>query len=482
MYPHSSSSSRTVSPSSSDEDDFVQRRKEALNARSTCTTPSFNQSNKFSKCQISAAEAPSCPILQQGKGFGSLRNYTDYKSTLGSSEVLPKTVSRKPSRLFLKLKPSKSSFKSNDEVSLVTTTSSSSSSSHTPDLNDNPFPLPPMFSPCTSPIDEYFQERVSAPPQARFRIRRKPVPAYPETEDLSSSSAESSASETDGFDSDDLGSPQLVGPNVFIAYDAEPVTAATSAFTHVVRITGSALRAVSFNSQTTARTLTVSVGSPGSSSASSFMSELSNYLPVIADTHQHIDFSHSKTPHRKLYVRRKPVPVFLNAFEKEDDEITLEDSLLDMRGKKPWPSISYSDLLATQSVLPSSELLDVAHLLSDPPFDDDQSEFLVTPVVLQRRHIQSVLDFLRPHPFAPDARKRVLFVVPRDRQLALEGLLLAAAYVTHAERRNLDSVLRKFDRISGTVVPPWRLFRGDEDEIAMSHLEQLISTVWDHLQ
>ncbi|KAF7338705.1 hypothetical protein MSAN_02192700 [Mycena sanguinolenta] len=278
--PTPNSQSDTTCSSISDDEE----KREAIALRATCTTPTFNQSTKFSS--LVASEGPSNPFMQRGHGICTIPRYTDYKTALedegspptpGASRSLNRklsrmglrtseddvfssapssssSLSRKASRFRLRLRPSKSSLRSSDGSS---DGNSRCSSPVTAVSSEKPLPLPPLFSPCTSPFDEYQLDHdrtpvtevppPPAPPKPRFKIRRKPVPEYipeylPEPPlpavdfDSLSSSSSVYSSETDSS-ADECSSLQIVGPNVFIAYnDNSCLSALATAFTHIIHL------------------------------------------------------------------------------------------------------------------------------------------------------------------------------------------------------------------------------------------------------
>ncbi|KAJ7116718.1 hypothetical protein C8R44DRAFT_880072 [Mycena epipterygia] len=197
-----------------------ERKFAALTIRLTCSTPTFNQSNKFS--HFASGHHPS--VMQLGQGISSL---TGYKTSPAKDATIPTPGSsgsfgRKPSRFRLRMRSSKSSPCSLDGSSSMGQ-SSRSSSPGTPLLAEKTLSLLlPLFSPCTSPINEYYQ--ISRP---RFKIRRKPVPEYIPASSLSSD---------EDSDLEELNALQNVGPNVFIAYNDDSLFAVATAFTHIIHI------------------------------------------------------------------------------------------------------------------------------------------------------------------------------------------------------------------------------------------------------
>ncbi|KAF8175725.1 hypothetical protein K438DRAFT_1847598 [Mycena galopus ATCC 62051] len=468
--------------------DDAQDKREALALRVTCTTPAFNQSTKFSS--LAPSDQPANPFMHRGHGICTIPRYTDYKTALedegspptrsasrilkqkpsrlrvevsgsedeASSSSTPSSgsLSRKPSRFRLRLRPSKSSLRSSDGSS--SEQSSRCSSPATTVSNEKPLPLPPLFSPCSSPIDEYYLGTPATevpppltPPQSRFKIRRKPVPAYiPGSEYLpkaplpavdadsasSLSSVCSSESDSSANDSspDDGSALQIVGPNVFIAYDDDPTASAlATAFTHIIHLSpaGSTrrdvLRTPTYNSETGVHTLRLPIPSPIS--------------------HRDIQFASS------LNIRRKPVPESMILAPDLDMPVLTEEEPL---SSDPH-CLSCDDLIATQEFLAASgrvvSLPEVAYLLADGPCD-------APSLGLQLTQIDTVLSFLRPHPFAPTSRRR----------LAIEGLALMACYLAQVDGRSVRSVLRKFEGSVVTVSKSWRGLLGNDGAACLEEL------------
>jgi hypothetical protein len=147
------------------------------------------------------------------------------------------------------------------------------------------------------------------------------------------------------------------------------------------------------------------------------------------------------------------------------------DRVAELPSNPAYPS--YNDLVATQEFLAASgrvvSLPELAYFLSDPegPTVSD-----APPLGLQLTQIDMVLSFLRPHPFAPAARRRVLVMTPRG-QLALEGLALMACYLARVEGCSVRFALRKFEGSVGTVSKSWRGLLGGEGVI-VTYLEKLL--------
>ncbi|KAJ7314598.1 hypothetical protein DFH08DRAFT_943182 [Mycena albidolilacea] len=503
-----------------------EQRREALAIRLTCSTPTFNQSTKFSS--LSTSGRPTSPFRHRLQGIGTLPRYTGYKSTLeddgapsprsgsrllnrkgsrlrldlrapseddaSSSTSSPSgSLSRKPSRFRLRLRPSKSSLLSSDESS-NDICSRCSSPATTVDWSEKPLPLPPLFSPCASPIDEYYSDNdrtpvaeVPPPPLPRpskFKIRRKPVPDYiPEVLPVvqivdadSSSSSSLYSSELDEGSADDWSALQIVGPNVFIAYNDDSTSAITTAFTHVIRLSHAPPKStgilrtprsdgVTFDPETGVHTLYLAVPSP------SVPSPMFSYLSPIDESHSHIQFASTRKVRSKPVVlvgdSHTPVPIA---------EEPLSPSPAD---EPPAPAremvhaLTHADLLATQEFLAASGravgLPELAYFLSDGL---SPSEAPSPPLGLQLPHIDTVLSFLRPHPFAPAARRRVLVLTPRE-QLAREGLALMACYLAQVDGSSVRGALRKFEGSVGTVGRAWRGVLGGEGVVA-EYLEDLL--------
>ncbi|KAK6992783.1 hypothetical protein R3P38DRAFT_2568905 [Favolaschia claudopus] len=297
----------------------------------------------------------------------------------------------------------------------------------------------------------------ASPSPPKFRIRRKPVPQYfpdPSVDTDSSSSADSSGSEDANEAS---GALQIVGPNVFIAYDDDESTLAlATAFTHVIRLVPArkrpqALPNVSFSPETGIHTLHLHIPPPVAPPHIQFGSSLPRNHPLVQPLTESIllsgdgDFS----------------TIQLQCSRSSGDKRA--ETLL-----KGHP-VSYTDLVAIQEFLASSgrfvALPELAHFLSDGPAKPP-------PLGLQLIHIDLVLSFLRPHPFAPTARRRVLLLTPRG-QLALEGLALMACYIARVEGCSLRFILRKFEGSVGTVNKLWRGSLGNDGAVA-TYLENLL--------
>ncbi|KAJ6469460.1 hypothetical protein C8R45DRAFT_1105317 [Mycena sanguinolenta] len=501
----------TCSPASDDE-----QKREAIALRATCSTPTFNQSTKFSSLVVS--EGPANPFMQRGHGICTIPRYTDYKTALedegspptrglnrklsrmglrtseddgSSSNPSPSSsLSRKASRFRLRLRPSKSSLRSSDGSS---DGNSRCSSPATAVSSEKPLPLPPLFSPCTSPFDEYYDHTSvtevpppPASPQPRFKIRRKPVPEYiPEylpqpplpavdVDSLSSSSSSAYSSETDNS-ADDCSSLQIVGPNVFIAYDDNAsLSALATAFTHIIHLS---------TAKPTGRTILRTPRSDVTYDPETGVHTL--YLPIpppVIPPHIFSDFSAIDESHRDIRFTSllhnktwcKPVPESILLAEDPDSiALTLEEPLQcavkeDLQCEVVHP-LSHDDLVATQDFLAASgrvvSLPELAYFLSDGPSD-------APPLGLQLIQIDTVLSFLRPHPFAPTTRRRVLLMTPRG-QLALEGLALMACYLAQVSGCSVRFVLRKFERSVGTVSKPWRGLLGNDGVVA-TYLEDLL--------
>ncbi|KAJ6520806.1 hypothetical protein DFH09DRAFT_226684 [Mycena vulgaris] len=208
-----------------------ERKIAALSARITCSTPTFNQSTKFSHL-ASAHRLPESPMMQRGQGICNLWRYTDYKTTLAADESSPTasssgSLSWKSSRFRLRMRRSKNSLRSSDGSSGSDCHSSRSSSPGSPLISEKALPpLPPLFSPCTSPMDRYYHDSdfapvpvAAPPPRPRFRASRKPAPEYIPAIVLPTPGSPSSSRSGEISDPESTSALQNVGPNVFIAYD-----------------------------------------------------------------------------------------------------------------------------------------------------------------------------------------------------------------------------------------------------------------------
>jgi hypothetical protein len=135
------------------------------------------------------------------------------------------------------------------------------------------------------------------------------------------------------------------------------------------------------------------------------------------------------------------------------------------------PKVSNADLVATQQFFATLgrhvSLSDLERFLSETVLQSG-----VPPLGLHPSQIADVLSFLRPHPFAPEARKRVLVLSPRG-QLAREGLALMACYLAGLESCSVSTVLRKFEASVGTVAKSWRGVLGGDDVVS-DYLEELL--------
>ncbi|KAJ7470948.1 hypothetical protein FB451DRAFT_1252573, partial [Mycena latifolia] len=291
------------------------RKIAALSVRLTCSTPTFNQSTKFAHL-ASAHHVPDSPMMQRGQGICNLWRYTDYKTTLAADEPTSPpsssgSLSRKSSSLRLRLRRSINSLRSssNSDGSSDGRSSRSSSPGPSPVLTEKELPpLPSLFSPCISPIDEYchdsnFPPELDMAPPAQFKVRRKPAPEYNPNIALptsaSPSSSESSLEEND--ESEQSSSLQNVGPNVFIAYDDDSSFALATAFTHVIRIVSAGnvgsgiLRAprsdITFEPETGTHTLLLPIPQPVvPSSALDDISIAISDLAPISESHRDIEF------------------------------------------------------------------------------------------------------------------------------------------------------------------------------------------------
>ncbi|KAJ7116725.1 hypothetical protein C8R44DRAFT_983694 [Mycena epipterygia] len=451
-----------------------ERKLAALTIRLTCSTPTFNQSNKFSHF----ASGHHSSVMQLGQGISSLTGYktSPAKDTTILTPGSSGSFSRKPSRFRLRMRSSKSSPCSSDESSSVGQ-SSRSSSPGTPILAEKTLPLlPPLFSPCTSPINEYYHNS-----RPRFKIRRKPVPEYIPTISLPPSSDEDS-------DLEDLSALQNVGPNVFIAYDDDSSFALATAFTHIIHIvpadavgTG-ILRAprsdIKFDPETGVHTLRLPIpppaAQPGVDAAS--IGELS----PIDESHRDILFTSSLADmaRNSIKILRKPVP---GCTSDAESDVASPFSSADDPSAEPRDfaesALSYADLVATREFLAASgrivSLRELGYFLADacasPDADPDAPP---PPLGLQATQIATARAFLRPHPFAASVRRRVLVMAPRG-QLALEGLALAACYVADVEGCGVQGVLRRFEGSVETVAKSWRGLLGADGAVAM-YLEELL--------
>ncbi|KAJ7082920.1 hypothetical protein B0H15DRAFT_852033 [Mycena belliarum] len=480
-------------PSTNDE----QRKMEGLRTRLTCSTPAFNQSTKFSYL-APALELPASPMMQRGQGICNLWRYTDYKSTLAIEPCFkaPRSppssaLGRKSSRLRLRLRRSKTSSSSDGSSD---GRSSRSSSPGAPILTEKALPsLPPLFSPCTSPIDEYYQDvdtpsaiGISRPQHSIYKIPRKPAPEYippaiPRIVLHTSVPPMSSASSVgEHAESENPSSLQIVGPNSFIAYDDDnTLSALTSAFTHIIRVSpadnvgAGILRAprseISFEPEAGVHTLLLPIPPPAAQpSAFPLASAIASDISPRKESHHGADFA-SPLLRQKFRIRRKPVPQSAPPLARLDPFPT--GDLNQESHQLVEPAFSQADLVATQQFLASSgrlvSLQELAYYLSDSPAPLD------APLLgLEATQIETALAFLRPHPFAPNVRRRVLVVVPRG-QLALEGLALMACYLAGEERCSVRFALRKLERSVGTVFRPWRGLLGGDGAFA-AYLEELL--------
>ncbi|KAK7046599.1 hypothetical protein R3P38DRAFT_2874666 [Favolaschia claudopus] len=418
------------------------------------------------------AESPSTPPISLHKkpSHLCLPKAADDSSAAASSSG---SLSRKPSLFSLRAWPSKNSLRSSEGSS----GEPSRCSSPIPPVSQEKPLAAPLTSPCASPMSDLDSTRKvdfsPAPPSSpKFRIKRKPVPQYfsdPPLDTDCSSSADSSGSE-DAHEAS--GALQLVGPNVFIAYDDdESILALAPAFTHVIRLVpaSNAIHSqtcpnVSFSPETGIHTLHLHIPPPDAPS------HPSGDFCAIDESSEHIQFG-SSLPRNHLLVQPLTETILLSN-DGDFSTIQLQSSCFsgDLRAEtllKDHP-VSYTDLVATQEFLASSgrfvTLPELAHLLSDGPANPP-------PLGLQLIHIDLVLSFLRPHPFAPSARRRVLLLTPRG--LALEGLALMACYIARVEGCSLRFALRKFEGSVGTVNKSWRGLLGN-DAVVATYLENLL--------
>ncbi|KAJ6461264.1 hypothetical protein C8R47DRAFT_109125 [Mycena vitilis] len=506
-------------------DDESARERENTDARAlrhTSSTPAFNQSSKFSRIR---SPIPPVPMLHHGQGYRTLPRLaaqgtiltasgTSTSSSLGrkpstsassssaswrglsrklsrfrlrgsedesssvSTDQTSSGSSEKPSRILRSVGPSVTNVHSSDESSSDAGSSLCSISiSGTPLLNEKPLPEAPLFSPCTSPIDEYYldndptplAEAAPARQLSKFQIRRKPVPEYfPDTNSDSSSAYSTRSGESS---SEGSAAIQIVGPNVFIAYDNDATSALTAAFTHIVRLlpadtTGAGVRReeVHFKPQTGVHTL---------------------YLPVprpVTPPHIFSDFSAIDESHCDIRFASTLTDTLDHAKDRRTSGSVRPPSATSppTSGARPRRSdsqLSHADLIATQEFLAASgrivSLPELAYFLTElsaqTPLDDPSAP----PLGLQPAHIDAVLAFLRPHPFAPATTRRVLLVVPRgDAQLVREGIALMACYLARVEGWGVRFALRKFEGSVGTVGRRWRGLLGREGEVA-EYLEEL---------
>ncbi|KAJ7131959.1 hypothetical protein C8R46DRAFT_1048480 [Mycena filopes] len=455
-----------MDPTSEDE-----RRRAALSIRLTCSTPTFNQSNKFSK--LAACDAPASPMMHRGEGICNLPRYTDYKEN-GSplSLNVSRSLNRKPSRLArLRRCLSRSSLRSGSDGSSDGQSSRSSSPGTLSSTSDDKS-ISPMFSRCTSPIDEYYNDttptaEVPPPVPPKFKIRRKPVPEYiPDALGVPSLDYDSSSATSSDDAAEECGVLQNVGPNVFIAYDDDSTFALMTAFTHVVRLshaeaTPPAPSDVEFLPETGLHIMYLPIPSPWPTT-----------LPdPIRESHRDIQFTSSlPTPSAVKKSRRRraiagPPPPSPTSTTSERSLI-LAKALTDEL-HSPVRPFSRADLVATQAFLAASSgravsLPELAYFLSDDPLALLPA---APPLGLQVRHIDTLLSFLRPHPFAPAARRRVLLMASRG-QLAREGLALMACYLARTEGWSLLP--------ASMCAPQLSVFRKDTEALALVS-EEVIS-------
>ncbi|KAJ7036686.1 hypothetical protein C8F04DRAFT_1094096 [Mycena alexandri] len=465
-------------PTSDDE-----RRKAALSIRSTCSTPTFNQSSKFSN--LAACDAPTSPMMHRGQGICNLPRYTDYKDAIDDDgSPLPLSVSRslgrKPSRFRLRRRRSKNSLGSSDGSSDGHSSRSPSPGTVSSIFDQKPLPLPPLFPPCTSPIDddESYHDatpiaEVPPPLKPKFKIRRKPAPEYFPDVEVPSLDSDSSSATSSEDSAEQRSALQSVGPNVFIAYDDDSTFALMTAFTHIVRLSHGetsippSLTSVSFEPETGVHTLYLPIPSLWPTRLPDGIAELS----PISESHRDIQFSSSLTPLNAKKSRRRaiagPAPP---AATTADTSLMMAKALADELYSPSRP-FSQADLIATQNFLAASgrvvSLPELAYFLSDDPMLPASP-----PLGLQVRHVDMVLSFLRPRPFAPTARRRVLLMTSRG-QLAREGLALMACYLARVEGWSIQFALRKFEGSVGTVSRCWRGLLGREGVIA-TYLEELL--------
>ncbi|KAJ7770080.1 hypothetical protein B0H16DRAFT_1777184 [Mycena metata] len=459
-----------------------ERRRAALSIRLTCSTPAFNQSSKFSN--LASCDAPTSPMMHRGQGICNLPRYTDYKDTIDrDGSPLPLSVSRslnrKPSRFRLRRRRSKNSLGSSDGSSDGHSSRSSSPGTVSSSPDQKSLPLPPLFPPCTSPIDEdecYHDAtpiaEVPPPLPPKFKIRRKPVPAYIPDVEVPSLVSDSSSATSSEDSAEECSALQNVGPNVFIAYDDDSTSALMTAFTHIVRLSHGetsippSLTNVTFEPRTGVHTLFLPIPSPWPTTLPDSIAELS----PIAESHRDIQFSSSltvkKSRRRAIAGPAPPTTTTTTANTSLMIAKALADELY-----SPSRPFSRADLIATQDFLAASgrfvSLPELAYFLSDDPMLPASP-----PLGLQVRHIDMVLSFLRPHPFAPAARRRVLLMTSRG-QLAREGLALMACYLARVEGWSIRFALRKFEGSVGTVSRGWRGLLGRDGVIA-TYLEELL--------
>ncbi|KAJ7671295.1 hypothetical protein DFH06DRAFT_1468069 [Mycena polygramma] len=510
-----------------------QENADALALRHTSSTPAFTQSSKFSRIR---SPIPPVPMLHHGQGYRTLPRLaaqggiSSDSSTSTSSSLsrkpsssasnsstswrgLSRKLSRfrlrgsedesgsistdqtssfssgsseKPSRIRRSVGPSKTNLHSSDESSSDAGSSLCSISiSGTPILNEKPLPEAPLFSPCTSPIDEYnldndptpSAEAAPARQLSRFQIRRKPVPEYfPDTRPVPDSDSSSAYSTSSGESSaEGSAAIQIVGPNVFIAYDNDATSTLTAAFTHIVRLLpadaiGAGVRhraeEVEFEPQTGVHTL---------------------YLPVprpVAPPHIFSDFSAIDESHCDIRFASTLTDTVDHAKDRRTSASIRPPSATspsasksDHRPRRSDSQLSHADLVATQDFLAASgrivSLPELAYFLTELSAQAHFTDPPAPPLGLQPAHIDAVLSFLRPHPFAPATTRRVLLVAPRgDAQLVREGLALMACYLARVEGWGVRFALRKFEASVGTVGRRWRGLLGREGAVA-EYLEEL---------
>ncbi|KAJ7913009.1 hypothetical protein B0H13DRAFT_2005720 [Mycena leptocephala] len=469
----SSASTTSIYPSYDSEPETTyyiddEKRIEALTVRLTCTTPTFNQSTKLSN--LASGCAPTSPMMHRGQGICNLPRYTDYKTALEDDSSVhtsssSSSLSRKPSRFRLRAseddgssaifgassslirKPSRFRLRAPEDDSFIATSDASSSLSRKPSRFLRMCRSKASLRSSDGSSDGH-SSRVLAlvppPLQPKFKIRRTLTP------DSDSSDSSYSASTEEG------NALQIVGPNVFIAYDDDSIFALTSAFTHIIRLTAGtgtlcALRSdVTFEPETGVHTLYLPIPSPVAPP------HMFSAVSAIDESHGDIQFTSSlpdpSQNMRKIRARRA-------------------GDRAELPSNPAYPS--YNDLVATQEFLAASgrvvSLPELAYFLSDPegPTVSD-----APPLGLQLTQIDMVLSFLRPHPFAPAARRRVLVMTPRG-QLALEGLALMACYLARVEGCSVRFALRKFEGSVGTVSKSWRGLLGGEGVI-VTYLEKLL--------
>ncbi|KAJ7651142.1 hypothetical protein FB45DRAFT_889769 [Roridomyces roridus] len=476
-------SSQSEDDSSTDEE----RRAEAIRVRLTCSTPTFNQSTKFLHLVSTGGKDPLLPGIQRGQGIGGLKRYTDYKETL-TDGVVPSpsspTLTRKPSRLRMTLRRAKTmaSLRTLDRRSDTDTSRCSSPGATVP--FDKPPPLPSFFSPCTSPTKEYLPdydyESEFVAPQIRstrslqsFKIRRKPVSTYYPSPPTSDSSSDDSSASEDNVELEQSGAIQNVGPDVFIAYNDDDSFALTTAFTHVIRLVhadavGLCLPSSSttFDHSTGVHTLLLPIPSPVAPVEDDI--SVAAFQP-IGESHGDIAFPCSET-----------------ASVNEDGSETSIYTEADGANEDPSPAALDDLLTASENITSLRELGDV---LADAltPSAAPSACTSIPPLGSTSRHIEAVLSFLRPHPFASGTRRRVLVMTPREPQLAREGLGLMGCYLARTrmdESKKMDVddwgfgskvgvVLRKFETDLGTVSRSWRGLLGAQGVVA-AYLEELL--------